>query len=90
MALAAVSPTLAGTRDGNFMVRVQGTVIDPDASAKVYAGNNRLEGTNADVSTEVVPTMTLTYFFNKTSRWSSCAVLRSWKPRAKGLLIRLT
>lgn len=65
MALAAVSPALAGTRDGNFMVRVQGTVIDPDASAKVYAGNNRLEGANADVSTEVVPTMTLTYFFNK-------------------------
>jgi outer membrane protein len=65
MALATVSTAFAGGKDGNFMVRIQGTVIDPDASAKVYDGGARMGGADAEVSTEVLPTMTLTYFFNK-------------------------
>jgi len=65
MALATVSTAFAGGKDGNFMVRIQGTVIDPDASANVYSGGRLAPTYDAEVNTEVLPTMTLTYFFNK-------------------------
>ncbi len=57
---ATAAPAMAGSESGNFMVRVQGTVVDPDSSANV-AG---MPDADADVSTEVLPTATLTYFFN--------------------------
>ena len=47
------------------MVRLQGTVVDPDSSASVRAGGVPLAGADAEVSTEVIPTATLTYFFNR-------------------------
>ncbi|HEX2843458.1 OmpW/AlkL family protein [Hyphomicrobium sp.] len=62
---ALVAPAAAGSESGNFMVRVQGTVVDPDSSAKVSAGGARLAGADAEVDTEVLPTLTLSYFFNK-------------------------
>ncbi|MGL4396379.1 MAG: OmpW/AlkL family protein [Hyphomicrobium sp.] len=75
VALAAISatPALAGSTSGDFMVRVQGTVVAPDASGTVTAlpGNalgaaaGPIAGSDADVSTEVIPTLTLTYFMNK-------------------------
>jgi outer membrane protein len=55
------TPAAAGSESGNFLVRVQGTVLDPDSSADV-AG---LPTADAEVDTEVLPTLTLTYFLNK-------------------------
>ncbi|HKZ95951.1 MAG TPA: OmpW family outer membrane protein [Hyphomicrobiaceae bacterium] len=64
-------PACAGSETGNFMVRVLGTVVDPDASGTVrsdgtvLAAANPIPGSDADVSTELIPALTLTYFFNK-------------------------
>ena len=58
-------PVAAGSNDGNFMVRVLGTVVDPETEATVRAGGTVLPGADADVSTEVIPALTLSYFFNK-------------------------
>lgn len=58
------APAAAGSESGNFLVRVQGTVVDPDSSADVFAGGP-LVGADAEVDTEVLPTLTLTYFLNK-------------------------
>ncbi len=64
-AMALVAPAAAGDYDGNFLVRLQGTVVAPDSSADVYSGGVLVPSYDADVSTEVIPTLTLTYFFNK-------------------------
>ena len=47
------------------MVRVGGSVIAPDSSADVVAGGTPRPSSshNAEVSTEVVPTATIAYFF---------------------------
>ncbi|MGE3529266.1 MAG: OmpW family protein [Methyloceanibacter sp.] len=58
-------PAMAGSDDGNFMVRALGTVVDPDSSATVSAGGVVIPGADAEVSTEVIPALTLTYFLNK-------------------------
>ena len=63
--VAAAGPAHAGSEAGNFMVRVQGTVVDPDSSATVKAGGSVIPGADAEVSTEVIPTLTLSYFLNK-------------------------
>ena len=55
------APAGAGNYSGDTLVRVQGTVVVPDASAKVNINPNA----DADVSTEVLPTLTLTHFFTK-------------------------
>jgi outer membrane protein len=55
MAGAAV-PAQAGDYSGDFMVRVQGTVVNPDVESDVQG---------LDVSDEVIPALTLSYFFNK-------------------------
>jgi outer membrane protein len=62
---AAATPAAAGSEDGNFLVRLQGTVVDPDSSADVFAGGVLQPTFDAEVDTEVLPTLTLTYFFNK-------------------------
>ncbi|MFO7478668.1 MAG: OmpW family outer membrane protein [Methyloceanibacter sp.] len=56
---------IAGSDDGNVMVRVLGTMVDPETDATVRAGGVVFPGANADVSTEVIPALTLSYFFNK-------------------------
>ncbi len=58
-------PATAGSDDGNFMVRVLGTVVDPDSEATVSAGGAVIPGADADISTEVIPALTLSYFLNK-------------------------
>lgn len=63
--MGGAAPALAGSDDGNFMVRALGTVVDPDAEATVSAGGVVIPGADADVSTEVIPALTLTYFLNK-------------------------
>ena len=56
---------LAGDYNGDVMARVGVTVVHPDSSADVFAGGALIPGTDAEVSTEVIPSLTLTYFFNK-------------------------
>jgi outer membrane protein len=61
LAMAAVVagtavPASAGDYSGDFMVRVQGTVVNPDVDSNPPG---------LDVSTEVIPTLTLSYFFTK-------------------------
>ena len=68
---AAVSafPVEAGDNNGNFMVRVLGTVVDPDANAKsVTANGAAIAGADADASTQVIPALTLSYFL--TNNWA--------------------
>jgi outer membrane protein len=62
----AVTPSAAGSYNGDMLVRLQGTVVAPDAHATVFAPGGALAaGADADISTEVIPTLTLTYFLNK-------------------------
>ncbi len=61
----AVSTAAAGDYNGDFMIRLGGTVVAPDASADVFGGAGLIPGVGADVNTKVVPSATLTYFFNK-------------------------
>ena len=58
---AIAAPATAGNYDGDTLVRVQGTVVIPDSSADVKG----LPGASAEVSTEVIPTLTITHFFTK-------------------------
>jgi hypothetical protein len=51
-------PAMAGSDNGNFMVRALGTVVDPDSEATVSAGGAVIPGADADVSTEVIPALT--------------------------------
>lgn len=60
----AATPASAGDDHGNFMIRGLVTGVLPDADASVFAGGARIPGANADVSDEVVPATTLTYFFS--------------------------
>lgn len=62
------SPATAGDPYGNFMIRGLVTGVVPDADASVYAGGARIPGADADVSDEMVPATTLTYFF--TDNWA--------------------
>ena len=59
----ASQPALAGDDHGDFMIRALATGVLPDTDASVYAGGARIPGANADVSDEIIPATTLTYFF---------------------------
>lgn len=66
LAISAPAPSSAGDNHGNFMARVGVTVVDPDTEADVsVVGIGLIPGADADVSTEVIPSLTLTYFFNR-------------------------
>lgn len=54
---------LAGDNKGDFMIRGLVTGVLPDADATVKANGTRIPGASADVSDEVIPATTLTYFF---------------------------
>ncbi|MEQ1713277.1 MAG: OmpW family outer membrane protein, partial [Hyphomicrobium sp.] len=58
---------VAGDYNGNFMVRAGVSVVIPDTSVDVFAAGAPLPHAshNADIPTEVIPSATLTYFFNK-------------------------
>lgn len=87
LALTAVSaPASAGDYNGDFLVRLQGTVVAPDSSADVYAGGALIPGADADVSTEVLPTLTLTYFFNKNIAAELFCCFAKFDAEGKGLL----
>jgi outer membrane protein len=57
-------PASAGDERGDFMVRALVTGVLPDTDASVYAGGARIPGASAEVSDEVIPATTLTYFLN--------------------------
>ncbi|WP_069442989.1 OmpW/AlkL family protein [Methyloceanibacter superfactus] len=61
-------PAAAGDDHGNFMVRALVTGVNPDTDASVFAGGTRIPGANADVSDEIIPALTLSYFF--TDNWA--------------------
>lgn len=61
----AALPVSAGNYQGDMLVRVQGTAVAPDASADVFSAGVLQPGWDAEVSTEVIPTLTLTYFLTK-------------------------
>ncbi|MGK2923451.1 MAG: OmpW/AlkL family protein [Methyloceanibacter sp.] len=60
----ASKSVMAGDEHGNFMIRGLVTGVLPDTDATVFAGGARIPGANANVSDEVIPATTLTYFFN--------------------------
>ena len=64
-AVSPAGPVAAGDYNGDFMARVGVTVVHPDSSADVFVAGALLPGGNAEVSTEVIPSLTLTYFLNK-------------------------
>lgn len=55
----------AGDYNGDFMIRAGVSVVIPDAGADVFSNGGLVAGADADISTEVIPSLTLTYFFNK-------------------------
>ncbi|MBU2531329.1 MAG: outer membrane beta-barrel protein, partial [Alphaproteobacteria bacterium] len=59
------APASAQDYTGNFMVRAGVSVVNPDTSADVFAGGSRIVGADAEVSSEVIPSATLTYFFSR-------------------------
>ncbi|ODA68703.1 Outer membrane protein W precursor [Methyloligella halotolerans] len=67
LALAALGimaqPAAAGDDHGDFMVRGLVTGVLPETDAAVYAGGRRIPGAGAEVSDEIIPAATLTYFF---------------------------
>lgn len=64
MSLTGVAkPALAGDNHGDIMIRGVVTGVLPDTDATVYAGGKRIPGAGADASDEVIPAMTLSYFF---------------------------
>lgn len=69
LGLAGAAPAEAGDVNGNFMVRVLGTVVDPASDVKsVVTPAGPIVGADADVSTQVIPALTLSYFF--TNNWA--------------------
>ena len=69
MACLTAAPSLAGDENGNFMARVQvtGVITQDDLTAldSSALGDLKALGFDAEVSDEVIPTLTLTYFLNK-------------------------
>lgn len=62
-ALGMPARAVAGDDHGNFMIRGLVTGVLPDTDAAVYSAGSRIPGGNAEVSDEVIPATTLTYFF---------------------------
>lgn len=65
-------PASAGSESGDFMVRVLATGVLPDTEAGpidftggLLPGPGTVPGDSYDVSDELIPALTLTYFFNK-------------------------
>ncbi|MEM9030498.1 MAG: OmpW family outer membrane protein [Pseudomonadota bacterium] len=60
-----LGPVHAEDYSGNFMMRVGASVVHPDSSADVFSNGDLVSAFDAEVSTEVIPSATLTYFFSK-------------------------
>lgn len=66
-AVVSALPTHAGDNNGNFMVRVLATGVLPDTDAGAISVNGvpTLPPGSLDVPNEIIPALTLSYFFNK-------------------------
>lgn len=85
-ALTPAKPASAGDYDGNFMARIGATVVHPDAEADVFLPNGvQISGADADVSTEVIPSLTLTYFFNRNLAVELFCCFAKHEVEAKGI-----
>lgn len=62
MSMLVLGAASTSHADGNFMVRIQGTGVLPDADADVLSSNVIIPGAGMDVDDEFIPTATLTYF----------------------------
>jgi len=66
--LALAGPATAGDPNGNFMICVLGSVVEPDNDVgSVTAsglGGIAIPGADAEVDTEIIPSATLTYFLS--------------------------
>jgi outer membrane protein len=60
--MGGTSSASAGDEHGDFMIRALVTGVQPETDATVTAGGARISGANADVSNEIIPATTLTYF----------------------------
>lgn len=60
---AAPHQAMAGDNHGDIMIRGVVTGVLPDADATVKLNGSRIPGAGADVSDEVIPAMTISYFF---------------------------
>lgn len=73
LGLGLTGPAMAGSDNGNFMIRLQGTYLNTQDKTKSLTSSTVGDlmngavapGHSAPVSNEVLPTATLTYFFNK-------------------------
>ena len=66
--MAMAWPVQAGDDNGNVMVRVLGAVIVPDDVKSISSNGVVVPNADADVSTQVIPALTLTYFV--TNNWA--------------------
>ena len=64
VSIGAFTTANGGDYNGNFMARLGVSVVAPDSSADVFVAGAPLAGADAEVSTEVIPSATLTYFFS--------------------------
>ena len=68
-AIGCSQPAMAGDDDGRFMIRLQGTAVITQDSLKSLTssalGDLKALGFDAEVSNVVIPSATLSYFFNK-------------------------
>ena len=81
----AARPAVAGDYSGDFMVRAGVSVVIPDAGADVFNAGVLQAGWDADVSTEVIPSLTLTYFFNKNIAAELFCCFAKMEAEGKGL-----
>lgn len=67
MAAIIAQPAAAGDYNGDFMVRMGVSVVMPDTGTAVALNGAPLPNAThaADIPNEVIPSATLTYFFNK-------------------------
>jgi len=83
------SPVYAGDYNGNFMARIGATVVAPDTEVDVFAAGALVPGADADVSTEVIPSLTLTYFFNQNIALELFCCFANHEVDGKGILTGL-
>ena len=86
LSVAGTAAGLAGDYNGDFMVRAGVSVVAPDADADVFVGGVPLVGANADVSTEVIPSLTLTYFLDSSLAVELFCCFANHDVEGKGIL----
>jgi outer membrane protein len=76
----------AGNYSGDTLVRIEGTVVVPDSSAKVYSNGSYVPGASAEVSTEAIPSLTITHFFTKNIAAELFCCFAKFNAEGKGAL----